>query len=127
MALMVFTPLLPLYLFQVTGISPELGPFIIPGVVLGVFIPALHSIQCWFRGVLMLVKATGDVYWGMGFNLVVTTLALLLGIWRQAPGTSTAAIAFTLGMLAETLYLWWRVHPVQARLRLAPQPVEMKL
>ena len=69
----------------------------------------------------MLVKATNDVYWGMGLNLGVTGLALFLGVLSQAPGIAVSTIAFTLGMVVETIYLWWRVNPVQSRLRLAPQ------
>lgn len=127
MGLMAYTPLLVLYLLYITGIAPELVPFIIPGMMLGVLIPFLNSLQSWFRGVLMLVKATGDVYWGMGLNLVITTLVLFLGMWGQMPGTATATVAFTLGMLIETLYLWWRVTPVQTHLRLTLEPVEAKL
>jgi hypothetical protein len=127
MALMAYTPLLVLYLRYVTGITPELITFIVPGVTLGVLIPALNSLQSWFRGVLMLVKATNDVYWGMGLNLVVTGLALFLGVWGQASGIPMAAIAFTLGMLVETFFLWWRVNPVQTRLRVTPKPMEANI
>jgi hypothetical protein len=121
MALLAYTPLLELYLGYVAGITPELIRFIIPGVTLGILIPLLAGIQCWFRGLLMLVKATNDVYRGMGLNLGITALALFLGVISQAPGITASTIAFTLGMVAETLYLWWRVNPVQSRLRLAPQ------
>jgi hypothetical protein len=75
----------------------------------------------------MLVKATNDVYWGMGLNLGVTTLVLVLGVLSQAPGIAVSTAAFTLGMVAETIYLWWRVNPIQSRLRLAPQPLEMNV
>lgn len=122
LALIVFTPLLNLYLLYVTSVTPRLAQFIVPGVVLGLLIPGLQAIESWFRGVLMAGNATGHIYWGMGFNLVITALVTAAGVYWQARGAPTAAIAITGGMIAETIYLWWRVRPVQLRLQLVPEP-----
>jgi len=116
-ALVVFSPLIMLYLLYVTAVSTELVTFIVPGVIAGLLIPALHALQSWLRGVLMVAKITGDIYWGMGVNLLATGLGLGTGILWQAPGAPTAAVALSLGMVAEIIYLWWRVKPAQARLR----------
>lgn len=123
LAVTVFTPLITLYLLYITGVTPELAEFIIPGVVMGLFIPGLHAMQSWYRGVLMVAKATGEVYWGMGLNLVVTGLVLIVGVSWQASGAPAAALALSIGMGAEAIYLWWRVKPVQARLQVASRPV----
>jgi hypothetical protein len=123
LGVVVFSPLITFYLLYVTGVTPDLTHFIVPGVLVGIFLPALHGAQSWLRGVLMIVKTTGDIYWGMGINLIITGLVLIAGVRNQTPGAGTAAVALTAGMLAETIYLWWRVRPVQARLQLVTEPV----
>ncbi len=120
LAATVFTPLISLYLFYVTAVTPELARFIIPGATAGLFIPVLQGVQSWFRGVLMVAKVTGDIYWGMGINLMATGGALWAGVLWQAPGAPVAAVALSVGMVVEMLFLWWRVQPVQARFKVAP-------
>ncbi|MFQ5577356.1 MAG: hypothetical protein ACE5G8_10265 [Anaerolineae bacterium] len=122
LAVVTFTPLLSLYLFYITGVTAELVRFILPGVVMGLLIPALNGVQSWLRGVLLVGNATGDIYWGMGMNLIITALPLGLGVLWQTGGVPTAAVALSAGLVAEILYLWWRVKPVEARLQFAPQP-----
>ncbi|MEW5956646.1 MAG: hypothetical protein AB1801_02900, partial [Chloroflexota bacterium] len=125
LALIAFTPLLRLYLLDITGVTPDLAGFIIPGVVVGLLTPALQGVQSWQRGVLMTGYATGDVYWGMGLNLLVTAAGISLGVWGQTPGVPAAATALTGGMVVEMLFLAWRVRPVQARLQLTPEPARV--
>jgi hypothetical protein len=120
LAVVTFTPLLTLYLLVVTSVPPALVDFILPGVFVGVLVPALQAIHSWQRGVLMTGNATGDVYWGMGLNLLVTSVGIGLGVYWQTTGASTAALALTVGMIVEMVFLWRRVQPVQARLLLLP-------
>jgi len=108
LAIIVFTPLITLYLLYITAVTPKLAQFAIAGATAGLFIPALQGIQSWFRGVLLITKATGDIYWGMGINLLVTGLAIAAGVWWQAPGSPAAAVALSVGMAAEALFLWRR-------------------
>ncbi len=123
LALVTITPLLLWYLLYITGVPSDLAAFIVPGAIVGLSIPALQAIQSWQRGVLMTAKATGHVYWGMGINLFVTALVVSLGVLWQLPGVPVAAAALTVGMIAEMIYLGWRVRPVQARLQLIPTPI----
>lgn len=125
MALIVFTPLLTFYLVYMMGITARLSQFIIPGAILGLLIPLFQTIQNWYRGVLMSSNATNDVYWGMGINLVLTAVAIGAGVQWQASGVAAATIALSLGLLGETLYLWWRVRPIQTRLLLLPHPTAL--
>jgi hypothetical protein len=114
MALFVFTPLIGVYLLAVIRVSPELVVFILPGVIAGLLIPALHTGQSWFRGLLMAAKETDNIYWGMGVNLVFTALVLGIGVFFQAPGAPTAAIALSVGTVAEIVFLRLKIGPVQA-------------
>lgn len=119
----VFTPLLNLYLLYVTGVTPELVQFIVPGVIAGLLIPGLHAYQSWLRGILMVTRITADVYWGMGLNLATTAIALAIGVFLQTPGAPTAAVSLTIGMVAEAVYLWWKAGVAQTRLGFAIKPV----
>ena len=123
LTLVTFTPLLTWYLLYVTGVPMDLAAFIMPGAVVGLLIPGLQAIQSWQRGVLMTGKATGHVYWGMGLSLLVTVLIVTLGVMWLLPGVPVGAAALTIGLIAEIIYLGWRVRPVQARLQLALNPL----
>lgn len=120
LSLMLFTPLITFYLLIVTAVTANLAQFIIAGAMAGLFLPALHAAQSWLRGILLVVKITGSIYWGMGVNLLVTALTLAAGVALRSPGAPAAAVALSLGMLAEIIYLWWRIRPVQGRFQLAP-------
>ncbi len=123
LAITVFSPLVSLYLLYIMAVTPQLTQFIIPGVMAGLLLPALAAIQSWFRGVLMVAKVTGDIYWGMGINLIITGLVLMLGVLNQMPGTPSAAIALSVGTAGEGLYLWWRVKPIQTKSSVIPNPL----
>ena len=88
--------------------------FILPGVIAGLLIPALHTAQSWFRGLLMAAKETDNIYWGMGVNLVFTALVLGIGVFLQAPGAPTAAVALSVGTVTEIVFLRLKIGPVQA-------------
>ncbi len=113
LGIVVFSPALVLYLRHITAISNELTQYVVPGVLFGISLPALTAVQSWFRGILMVGSATNNVYWGMGLNLLATAASLAVGISLQFPGAPVAAIALSLGMIVEALYLWWRVRPLQ--------------
>jgi hypothetical protein len=123
LTLMVFTPLVNYFLLDLTGVTLELTYFIIPGVAAGLTLPALQAIQSWQRGLLMVARTTADIYWGMGINLLATGLVLSVGIMQGAPGAPAAAIALSLGLVAEIMFLWWRVRPLKAQYQLAAEPV----
>jgi len=105
MTILVITPLADLYLRYVAGLTPLLTGFVIPGLLLSLAFPMIHSFHSWYRGVLMAVGMTGAIYWGMGINLVVTCLLILLGVALGTPGTPTAVVVLTIALLAELYYL----------------------
>jgi FtsH-binding integral membrane protein len=50
-------------------------------------------------------EATKSIYQAMGINLLVTALALVAGVVLDAPGIQMAAVALTVAMLAELVFL----------------------
>lgn len=108
--LMVTTPLLEGYMTQVLNLSPPLHSFTRLGVLAGCFLPFLTALGSWARGLLVVKGKTQEVYRGMGCNLAMHGLALLLGVQFQLPGMWVAAVAFTLASGVEYLYLIYRAN-----------------
>jgi hypothetical protein len=105
LALIAFTPLIDLYLGEIAGISPELARFVIPGLRAALLLPGLTALQSWLRALLMKEEATTSIYQAMGLNLVFTAVILVLGVMLGAPGIQMAALALTVAMLAELVFL----------------------
>jgi hypothetical protein len=107
LALLILTssPLLTLYLRYLAGLPDSLSRFVVPGLLLGVFIPLVNSIHSWYRGLLMVGRRTGVIYWSMAFGLFVAVLVIFVGVALRAPGVPTGVIAMIASMLAEIYYL----------------------
>jgi FtsH-binding integral membrane protein len=61
-------------------------------------------------------EATDSIYQAMGINLVVTVVVLVLGVAVNAPGVQMAAVALTIAMIAELVFLGWRARPGMVQL-----------
>jgi hypothetical protein len=105
LAFIAFTPLVHIYLTDIAGVSSELAGFIVPGVRAALLIPGLTTLQSWLRALLMKGEATTSIYQAMGINLLVTALAVITGVILNAPGIQMAAVALTVAMLAELVFL----------------------
>jgi hypothetical protein len=116
LGLIAFTPLANLYLQEIAGVSSELASFVIPGLQMALLLPGLTVLQSWLRGLLMKGEATASIYQAMGINLVVTAVALTLGVALRAPGIQMAAVALTVAMLAELVFLGRRTRRVMVTL-----------
>lgn len=101
----VISPLLYVYYEQIVRVPEALIAIAVPGLVAGALLPGVQVAQSLHRGVLMAFRRTGEVYWGMGLALAITTAALWAAVVYDLPGVPSAAIALTIGMLLETGYL----------------------
>jgi len=106
------SPLLILYLRYLAGLPDSLLRFAVPGLLLGVFIPLVNSIHSWYRGLLMVGRLTGVIYWSMALGLLVAALIILVGVRLHAPGVATGVTAMIASMLAEIYYLRKRSNSV---------------
>ena len=100
-ALIVFTPLLDLYLDKVIHLRPYLYDYVRFGVATGIGLPLITALGCWARGVLVASGRTNIVYRGMGINLTSHALLLAAGISLRLPGMPLAFGAFTLAAIVE--------------------------
>jgi hypothetical protein len=118
LALIAFTPLADFYLRKITGVSSELIGFVLPGLRVSLLLPGLTALQSWLRALLIKGESTTSIYQAMALNLVVTALALALGVILRAPGVQMGAVALTVAMLVESLFLVSRTRRIIAHVLL---------
>jgi hypothetical protein len=78
-------------------------------------LPGLTALQSWLRALLIKGESTTSIYQAMALNLVITALALTLGVILRAPGVQMGAIALTIAMLIESLFLASRTRRIVAQ------------
>lgn len=116
LALVALTPMLPLYLRHVAGISPPLAKLVLAGAAVSLLIPGLAALSNMYRGILMVGRATHHVYWGMAAYLAATVSVVSLGVTLQSPGILTASVAVTVATLVETVYIGARASSLRGHL-----------
>lgn len=105
MLLLAATPLARIYLHHLAGLPDRLAHFVTPALLLAVVMPFINSIHSWYRGLLMSVRKTGVIYWGMGINLTTTGAFVFAGVLFRLPGTEIAVLALIVSLLVEIWYL----------------------
>jgi len=108
--LFTFSPLARLYLFGVQDMTVDVGTLAQNSLIYFLPFPALTVIGMWLRGVLINGRKTTPVNMAMAVNMVVTVIVLVTGLANQWPGLPTAAVALSLAVLAEIIYLGWRAQ-----------------
>lgn len=98
------TPLVTVYATAL-GVPTDLHPLVRTGILSGALLPLLAALSSYVRGILVAHKQTMAVYWGMAVGLSAQALILIAGVIGKQPAITLAAVAFTLGGLAETAYL----------------------
>lgn len=110
MALFVFSPLARWYIFQVQDMTQMVGEMALSSLSLFLFFPGMAVIISWLRGLLIQSRHTRYVNIGMGINLSITALALVIGVMQQWPGLAAAAVALNFASAGEVAYLLWRTR-----------------
>ena len=111
-ALFTFSPLARFYLFGVQDMTAEVGALAQSSLIYFLPFPALTVIGMWLRGLLINGRKTTAVNVAMVVNMAVTVIVLAIGLAAQWPGLPTAAVAMTLAVLAEIIYLAWRSQQI---------------
>lgn len=100
------TPLLDVYLGR-SGINlpPELWQAVKTGILVGGALPLVTALASRVRGLLVANSLTSEVYRGMAMGLSTHGVLLVLGVTLRLPPMWVASGAFTVGAVAEYLYL----------------------
>ncbi len=108
----VATPLQSIYLDLIQSLAPEVSRLAQQGLWWTLPFPVLNVIVFSLRGFLINQQMTRPVNTGMAINLFVTILWLGLGLMFVWPGIATAALALSLAVFVEMLYLFTQVRPL---------------
>ena len=107
------TPLSRLWLEDFSALTPELATLARNGLWIGALLPALNTLQSWYQGALLNSGKTRGISEAVALYLFVTGLALWAGVtWGNMTGLYVGLGAFSLGMLIQTFWLWFRSRPV---------------
>jgi len=105
------------YFGRVSGLSPALVVLAHTGLWLALLLPGFNVLQSWYQGALVYSRTTRGVTEAMGIFLLVTSTALWVGVvWGDMTGLYIGLVAFGLGSLAQTAWLWYRSRPVMRHL-----------
>jgi hypothetical protein len=87
------------------GVPADLHSLVRQGILWGALLPLIAAISSFVRGVLVARQHTQPIYRGMALGLTIQVLVLVAGVVAKFPALPLAALAFTLGGIAETAYL----------------------
>ena len=111
--LLVLTPLSDYWFRGVSGLGPELSHLAKSGLFLGLFVPGMGVLQNWYQGILVYAHRTRYITESVAFFLVSSSLLLWLGVGSgRIAGLYVGLIAFSLGGLVQTGWVWWRSRSV---------------
>jgi hypothetical protein len=111
------TPLAVIWFGRVSGLSAALVVLSHTSLWLALPLPGLNAMQSWYQGALVHIRSTRSVTEAMGIFLVITTTILSAGVaWGKITGLYIGLVAFGLGSLAQTAWLWYRGRPVMRHL-----------
>jgi hypothetical protein len=112
------TPLAGVWFGRVSALSPPLARLAQQAMWLALPMPAMNVLQSWYQGALVHHRRTRAITEAVGVFLLVSSALLWAGVaWGQATGLEVGLVAFTLGSLAQSAWLWVRGRPVMRHLR----------
>lgn len=116
--LLALTPLGRIWFEDVSDFPPEVADLSSRALVFALLLPGLTTLQSWYTGALVHEGRTRPITEAVTVYLAVSGAILLAGVAAQPmPGLLFALGAFTLGGLAQTVWLWHGSRAAFARLQ----------
>jgi hypothetical protein len=114
------TPLAELWFRRFAALAPPLVTLACQGLHIALPIPGLTVLQNWYQGTLVHSRRTRAITEAMAIFLLTNNAILWAGVaWGQATGLYVGLVAFAIGILMQTAWLWQRsrlaVRTVQAQ------------
>lgn len=112
MLIMVFTPLANFWFRQISALQPELAEMAKKGLWIALPMPALAALQSWYQGSILHSKKTRGIPEAVAIFLITVMVILGIGIFLNSiTGLYVGLIAFSVAMLTQTIWLWYRSRP----------------
>ena len=102
------TPLADLWVSAVAALPPDLAALAAGAMWLAIPIPGCRALQSWYQGRLVVARQTRAITEAVAVFFVVCIVVLGLGVALQWRGLAVALSAFSLGRIAQTVWLAWR-------------------
>jgi hypothetical protein len=107
------SPLATLWFERVANLPPDLVEEAVFGLLIAAPQPASRVLQSWYQGLLVSAHNTRPIPEAVGVFAVSCGAVLVAGTyWQGAPGVYVALAGFTVGRVAQTIWLWWRCRGV---------------
>ena len=111
------TPLSEFWLKDISALSPSLVVLARHGLWLGCLLPGLNTLQSWYQGVLLNSGKTRGISDAVGVFVLATGAVLVFGVvWGQMTGLYIGLVAFSVGMIFQTIWLYMRSRKPMALL-----------
>lgn len=109
LTLIAITPLSGLWFGTVSGLTPAMVEVATVSLVLGIPIAGTRVMQSWYAGVLVHARRTQAISEAVVAFLIVALGVFAVGIVTQRwIAAYVAIVAYSLGRIVQTLWLWWR-------------------
>lgn len=113
LVLIAVTPLARLWFGNVMALSPTLLKLGQHGLILGLFFPAIATLDSWFQGRLMHRRHTRSITEGVMLYTVVIAAGMGAGIaldrlGAHVVGVYVAVVIFQIAWALQVGWLWWR-------------------
>jgi hypothetical protein len=106
------TPLAEIWFSRFSSLSPVLSYLSVNALWLAFLMPGLSVMQSWYQGVILDHGKTRGITEAVIIFIVTISIVFLVGVfWGDLPGIYIAIIAYELGMLFQTCWLWFRSRP----------------
>jgi hypothetical protein len=110
--LMNATPLADIWFGKISALSLELTRLAHTGLWLAILMPGLNALQSWYQGTILSSKKTNGITEAVIVFIITISTVLWIGVaWNEFSGLYVGLVAFELGMLMQTIWLWYRSRP----------------
>jgi len=107
--LMGVTPLSEFWFSQISALSPALAQLAKIGLWLALLMPGLSALQSWYQGAILSSKKTRGITEAVIIFIVIIIVLLAVGVvFQKIIGLYVGISANVVGMVVQTLWLWYR-------------------
>jgi hypothetical protein len=115
LTIMLLTPLADIWFSKVSALPPNLAKMARFGLWFALPTPALAVLQSWYQGCILHSRKTRGIPEAVLVFLVTVTIVLGIGIaLNTITGLYVGLFAYTVAMLAQTFWLWYRSRPARS-------------
>jgi hypothetical protein len=112
--LIAITPISNWWFRTISALDPDLANLAEIALWLGLFAPGANTLQSWYQGTMLHAQNTRGIPESVAVYLFISLLVYGLGIIRyNIPGIVTGVAGFSLGMICQSGWLWFRSQPAR--------------